>query len=120
MFQKCNTLLEGKILSKNVIRIWYSIVDDLCYQKLPCKDEYSPRPRRPTRPERPALGQYWPLYADRSPCLATTASRDELRHDRLDTIGGDGKANAIGGRIELGIDSGECGNADHVALQVYE
>src|ERR1700674_2130587 len=59
-----------------------------------------------------------PIDAGRSPCLAATASRDELRHDRLDAIGGDGEANAIGGRIKLGIDSGERGNTDHVALQV--
>jgi hypothetical protein len=53
-----------------------------------------------------------------SPCLAATAGRDELRHDRLDAIGGDGEAHAIGGRIKLGIDSSERGNTDHVALQV--
>ena len=65
------------------------------------------------------MGRYWrPIYAGRALCLAATASLNELRHDRLDAIGGDGEANAIGGRIKLGIDGGERGNTDHVALQV--
>src|ERR1700676_966915 len=53
-----------------------------------------------------------PIDAGRSPCLAATASRDELRHDRLDAIGGDGEANAIGRRRKLGVDRGSGGQTD--------
>src|SRR5712692_6780071 len=52
--------------------------------------------------------------------MADFTSLDDLRRDKLDAIGGDGKADAVGRGIKLWIDGGQGWNAYQVALHVYQ
>ena len=54
------------------------------------------------------------------PRMGDYAILDDLRHDEGDAVGGDGKADTIGGCIKFRVDGGQGGNTDQVPLQVYQ
>ena len=54
------------------------------------------------------------------PRMGDYAILDDLRHDEGDAVGGDGKADTIGGCIKFRVDGSQGGNTDQVPLQVYQ